>query len=251
MKGRVTSAQTKEPLVSASIAVMLKNDNGAYVPTSYGGYSNLDGSYVVELPETAAALEFAYMGMETIMVPITSATEYNIALKPDALMIETIVITVPYGKQKKESFTGSMSSLKASDIVATQSSSFEKALQGNVPGIVLTTNSGQPGASSEIQLRGAGSISAGSSPLIVIDGVPMFSGETTQNSDASSILTSLNPNDIESVSILKDASATSLYGSRASNGVIMVTTKSGNRGKPHIHFLHRKVLALLQKTTLS
>ena len=144
----------------------------------------------MDFPENAGAIEFVYMGMEPTILLITSATEYNVALKPDALMIETVVVTVPYGKQKKESFTGSLSSLKAADIVATQSSSFEKTLQGNVPGIVLTTNSGQPGASSEIQLRGAGSISAGSSPLVVIDGVPMFSGETTQNSDASSILRS-------------------------------------------------------------
>ena len=247
IKGKVTSAQTKEPLVAASVAVMQKNNNGAYVPTAYGAYTDLDGSYAVEIPEYAFALEFSYMGMETTFVPITSAVEYNIALKPDALMIETIVVTVPYGKQKKETFTGSLSSLKADDIVATQSSSFEKALQGNVPGIVLTTNSGQPGASSEIQLRGAGSISAGSAPLIVIDGVPMFSGETTQNSDASSILTSLNPNDIESISILKDASATSLYGSRASNGVIMVTTKSGKSGKTSYSFSTSQGVGVIAK----
>ena len=79
IKGKITSAQTKEPLVAASVAVMLKNDNGAYVPTFYGAYTDLDGSYVVELPENAAALEFGYLGMETIIVPITSATEYNIA----------------------------------------------------------------------------------------------------------------------------------------------------------------------------
>jgi outer membrane receptor protein involved in Fe transport len=202
IKGKVTSAQTKEPLVAASVSILMKDEKGEYVPTAYGAYTDLDGSYVVDFPENAGAIEFVYMGMEPTILLITSATEYNVALKPDALMIETVVVTVPYGKQKKESFTGSLSSLKAADIVATQSSSFEKALQGNVPGIVLTTNSGQPGASSEIQLRGAGSISAGSSPLVVIDGVPMFSGETTQNSDASSILTSLNPNDFESVAIL-------------------------------------------------
>ena len=247
IKGKVTSAQTKEPLVAASVSILSKDENGKYSPTAYGAYTDLDGSYVVELPENASALEFGYMGMETALVPITSATEYNVALKPDALMIETVVVTVPYGKQKKESFTGSLSSLKAADIVATQSSSFEKTLQGNVPGIVLTTNSGQPGASSEIQLRGAGSISAGSSPLIVIDGVPMFSGETTQNSDASFILTSLNPNDIESVSILKDASATSLYGSRASNGVIMVTTKSGKSGKTSYSFSTSQGVGVIAK----
>ncbi len=245
VSGKVTSSQTKEPLVAASVAAMMKGDNGSYVPTMYGAFTELDGSFVMDIPNDAAALEFSYVGMATKIVPITSETVYNVALAPDALMIETVVVTVPYGKQKKESFTGSLSALKADDIVAAQASSFEKALQGQVPGIVLSTNSGQPGASSEIQLRGAGSISAGSSPLIVIDGVPMFSGETSQNSDASSILTSLNPNDIENISILKDAAATSLYGSRASNGVIMVTTKSGKSGKTIYSFSTSQGLGLI------
>ena len=245
VSGKVTSSQTKEPLVAASVAAMMKGDNGSYVPTMYGAFTELDGSFVMDIPSDAAALEFSYVGMATKIVPITSETVYNVALAPDALMIETVVVTVPYGKQKKESFTGSLSALKADDIVAAQASSFEKALQGQVPGIVLSTNSGQPGASSEIQLRGAGSISAGSSPLIVIDGVPMFSGETSQNSDASSILTSLNPNDIENISILKDAAATSLYGSRASNGVIMVTTKSGKSGKTIYSFSTSQGLGLI------
>ncbi len=238
--GKVTSAQTKEPLIAASIVAMEGTQ-----PTAYGIFSELDGSFVLDVPATATALEFSYMGMETKIVALTSSNEYNVALAPDALMIETVVVTVPYGKLKKESFTGSLSSIKADDIASAQTSSFEKALQGQVPGIVLSTNSGQPGASSEIQLRGAGSISAGSSPLIVIDGVPMFSGETSQNSDASSILTSLNPNDIESISILKDAAATSLYGSRASNGVIMVTTKSGKSGKTVYSFSTSQGLGLI------
>ncbi|MBR5435175.1 MAG: TonB-dependent receptor [Bacteroidales bacterium] len=245
VSGKVTSSQTKEPLVAASVAAMMKGDNGSYVPTMYGAFTELDGSFVMDIPTDAAALEFSYVGMATKIVPITSESVYNVALAPDALMIETVVVTVPYGKQKKESFTGSLSALKADDIAAAQTSSFEKALQGQVPGIVLSTNSGQPGASSEIQLRGAGSISAGSSPLIVIDGVPMFSGETSQNSDASSILTSLNPNDIESISILKDAAATSLYGSRASNGVIMVTTKSGKSGKTIYSFSTSQGLGMI------
>lgn len=230
--GKVTASQTQEALVAASVVAMEEGNK----PTAYGVFTDLDGSFVLDIPTTATALEFSYMGMETKIVAITSSNEYIVALAPDALMIETVVVTVPYGMLKKESFTGSLSSIKADDIAAAQTSSFEKALQGQVPGIVLSTNSGQPGAASEIQLRGAGSISAGSSPLIVIDGVPMFSGETSQNSEASSILTSLNPNDIESISILKDAAATSLYGSRASNGVIMVTTKSGKSGKTIYNF---------------
>lgn len=229
--GKVVSAQDKQPLIAASVAAMEGSK-----PTSYGTFTDIDGSYILDVPESATSLEFSYMGMATQIVALTTATEYNVSLQPDALMIETVVVTVPYGKQKKESFTGSLSSIKSDDIASAQTSTFERALQGQVPGIALTSSSGQPGSSSEIQLRGAGSISAGSSPLIVIDGVPMFSGETTQNSEASSILNSLNPSDIESISVLKDAAATSLYGSRASNGVIMVTTKSGKSGKTMYNF---------------
>lgn len=238
--GKVISAQDKQPLIAASVAAMEGTK-----PTSYGTFTDIDGSYILDVPESATALEFSYMGMATQLVALTSSTEYNVSLQPDALMIETVVVTVPYGKQKKESFTGSLSSIKSDDIASAQTATFERALQGQVPGIALTASSGQPGSSSEIQLRGAGSISAGSSPLIVIDGVPMFSGETTQNSEASSILNSLNPSDIESISVLKDAAATSLYGSRASNGVIMVTTKSGKSGKTVYNFSTTQGLGII------
>lgn len=238
--GKVISGQDKQPLIAASVAAMEGSK-----PTSYGTFTDIDGSYILDVPESATALEFSYMGMATQVVALTSSNEYNVLLQPDALMIETVVVTVPYGKQRKESFTGSLSSIKSDDIASAQTSTFERALQGQVPGIALTSSSGQPGSSSEIQLRGAGSISAGSSPLIVIDGVPMFSGETTQNSEASSILNSLNPSDIESISVLKDAAATSLYGSRASNGVIMVTTKSGKSGKTVYNFSTTQGLGMI------
>lgn len=251
LTGKVVSAQTKEPLIAAMVAAMTKDNNGEYQSTTYGAYTDLNGSFSIDVPENAAGLEFSYIGMETKIVPITSATEYNVELGVDALMIETVVVTVPYGRQNRESYTGSLSALKADDIVASQTSSFEKSLQGQVPGVVLTSTSGQPGSSSEIQLRGAGSISAGSSPLIVIDGVAMYSGETSQNSDASSILTSLNPNDIESISILKDAAATSLYGSRASNGVIMVTTKAGKSGKTVYSFSTSQGVGIIAKNGFS
>ena len=104
VSGKVTSSQTKEPLVAASVAAMMKGDNGSYVPTMYGAFTELDGSFVMDIPSDAAALEFSYVGMATKIVPITSETVYNVALAPDALMIETVVVTVPYGKQKKELF---------------------------------------------------------------------------------------------------------------------------------------------------
>ncbi|HPH16893.1 MAG TPA: TonB-dependent receptor plug domain-containing protein, partial [Bacteroidales bacterium] len=227
----------KEPLVAASVVEMkvqydsdeLKNAN--YTPTTNGTFTLGDGTFELEVTENQSAIEISYIGYKPLIVPITTISTYSIVLQPDAISIQTVVVTVPYSKQKKETYTGSLSTVSSATLSNSTESSFDKALQGQVPGVVLSTASGQPGASSQIQLRGTGSISAGSEPLIVIDGVVMYSGETTQAGSGSSILSSINPNDIESISVLKDASATSLYGSRGSNGVIMITTKQGKKDK--------------------
>lgn len=227
----------KEPLVAASVVEMkVQNDsdelkNANYTPTTNGTFTLGDGTFELEVTENQSALEISYIGYKTLIVPITTLSTYSIVLQPDAISIQTVVVTVPYSKQKKETYTGSLSTVSSATLSNSTESSFDKALQGQVPGVVLSTASGQPGASSQIQLRGTGSISAGSEPLIVIDGVVMYSGETTQSGSGSSILSSINPNDIESISVLKDASATSLYGSRGSNGVIMITTKQGKKDK--------------------
>lgn len=233
----------KTPLHAASIAEMVSeystdNTTGeqriSYKPTMNGTFTNADGTFEIEITDVKNTyLEISYLGLDTKIVPITDQNVYNIYITDNSGMqvLQTVVVTVPYGKQKKETYTGSMTSVGSSTISQSTESSFDKALQGQVPGVVLATASGQPGASSQILLRGAGSISAGSDPLIVIDGVVMYAGTTTQYSSGSSILSSINPNDIESISVLKDASATSLYGSRGSNGVIMITTKSGKKNK--------------------
>ncbi len=222
IQGTIIDAKTKEPLIGAAVIELGTNN---------GGYTDYSGEFIIDLSDTAKIIEVSYIGYLTKKIAVSkSQTEYSIELETDAVITETVTITVPYGKQTKRTFTGSVSQVKSEQIANTTETSFDKALQGQVPGVVLSSSSGQPGSSTEIQLRGVGSISAGSSPLFVIDGVPIFSGDMTQTGANSNILSTINPQDIESISVLKDASATSMYGSRASNGVIMIKTKSGKKG---------------------
>ena len=251
ISGKIKSASTNDPLAGATIVVM-KPIYGAsttdslgnviqtitgYTPSTIGSFSDANGMFLMNVPKDPdLAIEISYIGLKTELIPLTSNLRYEVKLRNEAIAIQTVVVSVPYNKLKKESFTGSMATLNSDKIGTTTETSFDKALQGQVPGIVMSSASGQPGSTSQIQLRGMGSISAGSEPLIVVDGVPIFSGKATQYSTNTSILSTLNPNDIENVSVLKDASATSLYGSRASNGVILITTKQGKKGKTKYNF---------------
>ena len=195
-----------------------------------GTYTNEDGTFMLEVSDTATAVEFSFIGFQTQIVPLGANVFLHVVMKRDAVQLSKVVISVPYGTQTKETFTGAMSVVPSDQLSSTNESSFDRVLQGVVPGVQLTGASGQPGSAAEIQLRGVGSITAGSQPLIVIDGIPVFSGQLTQATSSPNILSTINPSDIDNISVLKDASATSLYGSRASNGVILITTKSGKKG---------------------
>lgn len=164
------------------------------------------------------------VGFTTRVIPIGNQTEFEVILEESITELQDIMV-VAYGTTRKESFTGSAETLNKLQISTNQSSSFIEALQGNVSGAEVIQSAGEPGASPTIRIRGIGSINASSEPLIVVNGVP-YNGQ----------LNSINPQDIESMSILKDAAATALYGSRAANGVIMITTKKGKEGKPEISF---------------
>ena len=148
------------------------------------------------------------------------------------------VIVVAYGTAKKSSYAGSAALVKADAIKDIPTTTFENALNGKVAGLQLTNNSGQAGSAPAIRIRGVGSMNAGNEPLYVIDGVPVSSGNIGQMDgeiySTNNIMNSLNPEDIESISVLKDAAASSLYGSRAANGVILITTKKGNTGRPEV-----------------
>lgn len=224
--GTVTSSEDKLPIPGVTVVIE---------GTSSGVVSDVEGQYKIEVKPEHEVLVFSFVGMKTQKKAIGTGVVIDVVLDPDIVGIEEIVVTVPYGVQKKESFTGTMGLMQAGDINKRADASIDKMLQGAVAGVASNTSSGQPGSKSEVRIRGIGSINASSEPLYVIDGIPVSSGPNDANGSAN-ILSTLNPNDIEAVSVLKDAAATSLYGSRASNGVIMITTKKGADGKTSYAF---------------
>lgn len=183
-------------------------------------------------------LVVSFVGYDTREITITEAGingSLTIRLSQNESVLKEVEIVVAYGKQKKASYTGSVSIVSAEDLEGKPRASFQESLQGTVPGLQSTSGTGQPGAAGNIRIRGTGSINANSSPLYVVDGVPVNDMVPTVLAFSSNPLAAINPNDIESVTVLKDASATSIYGSRAANGVIMITTKSGAAGKTKIN----------------
>lgn len=184
-------------------------------------------------------MQVSYIGMQTQEVAIK--TTLKIVMKADAQQLEEVMV-VAYGTAKKSSFTGAASNVNAEkalkDIPVT---TFEQALQGSAPGVTVNQSSGQPGAGLSIRVRGTGSMNASNNPLYVIDGVPVISGDiavsgVSGDSKAYNVMASINPDDIESITVLKDAAVASLYGSRAANGVILITTKRGKEGKTSVNF---------------
>lgn len=172
---------------------------------------------------SAKTLVISYVGMksqEVVIKPIL-----KIVLESDNQQLDEVMV-VAYGTTKKASFTGSASVVKSEDLSA-QKESFVKSLQGKVAGIRVGGSTGDPGADQRIQIRGISSISASSQPLYVIDGVAIVNNDVTSGLKSQSVLSSINPDDIENLTVLKDAAAASLYGSRAANGVIIITTKQG------------------------
>jgi TonB-linked SusC/RagA family outer membrane protein len=172
--------------------------------------------------------------MKAQELPVQSTM--RVVLASDAQALDEVMV-VAYGTAKRSSFTGSAKAVSAEEIISGSKESLDKALVGKIAGVRVTTNTGDPGAPGDINIRGVGSIGAAKSPLYVIDGIPVKNdGEMTYYGKASSILSSLNPDDIESMTVLKDAAASSLYGSRAANGVIIITTKGGKKGKTKISY---------------
>jgi TonB-dependent SusC/RagA subfamily outer membrane receptor len=161
----------------------------------------------------------------------------TITLAPETVNLDEVMV-VAYGTVKKGTYTGAASVVKQDAIKDAPAVSFEQAMNGKVAGMQITQTSGQAGSGSAIRIRGIGSMNASNEPLYVIDGVPTISGGTGQMGDyiytSNSVMSTLNPNDIESITVLKDAAASALYGSRAANGVILITTKSGKSGKPKV-----------------
>jgi TonB-linked SusC/RagA family outer membrane protein len=198
--------------------------------TKRGTTTDANGNFSILVDSRSQRLLFSYTGKATEELSIGNRSVINVTLKPgDASLSEVVVVA--YGTQSKRKVTGSMSKVEGAELENKPFSSFEQTLQGKVPGLLSMSPTGQPGGIQQVRIRGIGSITAGAAPLYVIDGVIVNTGDFSRLSNTSNALAGINPNDIESISVLKDAAATALYGSRAGNGVILITTKRGRQGK--------------------
>ena len=217
VKGHVKDAQG-EPVIGATVRVA--NTQNATV-------TDFDGNFTLKANQ-GADITISYIGYQTATVK--AAPSLDVTLKDDETVLENVVV-IGYGTVRKSDLTGAVQSIEADQLGKGFATSPADLLQGKSAGVTITSNSGAPGAGSTIRIRGGSSLSASNDPLIVIDGLPISS---TGISGSADVLSTINPNDIESFSILKDASATAIYGSRASNGVIVITTKKGSSGKPKV-----------------
>ena len=203
----------------------------AYAQDSTTVYAMTDdlGGYSITVPSNGV-LVVSFLGYKTVEIPVNGRTNIDVALEFEAEMLEDVVV-VAYGTARKEATTGSVATVSGDVIGEAPVTSVDKMLTGKMAGVQVTASSGQPGASSQIRIRGISSINAGNDPLWVVDGIPVMTGNYSYFTNTGNAIASINPNDIESITVLKDAAAASIYGSRAANGVILVTTKSGQAGK--------------------
>jgi TonB-linked SusC/RagA family outer membrane protein len=234
--GAVTDAQTGDPLAGVNILV---------VRTPTGAATDAKGQYSVNVPSLQDTLRFSFIGYKTQTVPINGQTTIDIQLKPTVIGGNQLVV-VGYGTQKKSDLTGSIGVVSVDSLNEGVVSSANQLLEGKVAGVNMVQNSGKPGAGFSINIRGAGSINASNKPLYVIDGVPLHNNSVINGprigakagprAAPRSPLTSLDPSDIQSIEVLKGASATAIYGSRGANGVILITTKEGQSGALQVNY---------------
>ena len=216
--GKVTSSD--EPMGHPQVAVKVPG-------TSIGTVTNFDGEFSLSVPEGVSKLEFSCLGLTTKLVDISS--NMNVKMEASAIALTEVSIT-GYGVSRKAATTGAAAQVEGDVVKKSTESNVINGLQGNVAGLQISSSTGQPGAPTSARIRGTSSVNSGNAPLYVIDGVPVSNGGFGMYTYTDP-LASLNPEDIENIAVLKDASATSIYGSRASNGVIVITTKKGNEGK--------------------
>lgn len=218
--GKVTDPMTRETIPGVNI--MVKG-------TATGTVTDIDGNFRIEVVTPDPILIFSFVGYITQEIPVMGRTKLDVTLEQDVKRLDEVVV-IGYGTESKRLLTGSIGAISTEGIKERPIQSIDNILQGQSSGVQITQNSGTPGAAMTVRIRGNSSINAGSQPLYVVDGVPILSGDFSQVSfqgQSVSALSDLNPNDIESISILKDASAAAIYGARASNGVVLITTKRG------------------------
>ena len=217
IQGRVLDAGTQEPLTGCTVA--LKG-------TTEGTITDVDGNYTIEVPDAAAVLVFSFVGYASQEVPVGTQTTINVMMELDGLDLSQVLV-VGYGSTTKRDMTGAAKSIKAEDFNKGIINSPEQLLQGRVAGVNVVSASGEPGSVQNITVRGPGGVRTGSTPLFVLDG---FALDNSGTGGAINPLNFLNPQDIASIDVLKDASATAIYGARGANGVILITTKKGKAG---------------------
>ncbi|MDB5268900.1 MAG: SusC/RagA family TonB-linked outer membrane protein, partial [Hymenobacter sp.] len=225
LTGKVTSP-TGEGLPGVTVVVK---------GTTLGTTSNPDGSFSLSVPEKAGTLVFSFIGFQTQEKPFSGPGSFSIKLADDTKSLDEVVV-VGYGTQKRADVTSAIATMDARKLEERPISRVDQALVGQLAGVQVKQTSGVPGRPFSIQVRGAGSISAGNEPLYVIDGFPLESVGASANGrfGSGNPLDNINPNDIEKIEVLKDAAAAAIYGSRAANGVVLITTKRGKTGKPQI-----------------
>lgn len=237
LSGRVTDAETNGPLTGATISIK---------GTGQGTVSDMDGNYSIHV-DGEAVLVFSFIGYVSQEVAYSGQTILDVALEAEHVMIDELVV-VAYGVARKEASTGAVNMLRTEEIENSMVTSAEKALQGKVAGVQINNFSGQPGGVTEIFIRGISSINSGNQPLYVVDGVPVISGNFGYSVNNSNVMASIDPADIESMTVLKDAAAASVYGSRASNGVVLITTKSGSKGETRFELNSKFGLSVLAES---
>ncbi len=226
ISGKVTDSKDGTPLAGVSVLV-----KGA----SSGTVSNIDGNYALTVPEKATTLIFSYLGYTSQEIKITGSSA-DVSLETGQSKSLDEVMVVGYGTKIKRDITGSVVKVGAKELGNTPVTSFESAIQGRAAGVFVEQQNGKLGQAIKVRIRGASSVTAGNEPLYVIDGIPLITVDLSGNGATTSPLADINTNDIESIEILKDASSAAIYGSRASNGVVLITTKRGKAGKSKIDF---------------
>jgi len=223
ISGKVVD-ETGEPLIGVNILI---------TGTNVGTVTDVNGHYTISVPAGKNELSFSYIGYVTKTVAVPSGNTLDVRLNTDTQSLADVVV-IGYGTQRKSDLTGSVSSVSSNDFNTGLISSPEQLINGKVSGVQIMSNSGSPTAGSTIRIRGGASLNASNDPLIVLDGLPLENGGISGNTN--NFLSLINPDDIENITILKDASSTAIYGSRASNGVILITTKKGSKDGLKISF---------------
>ncbi|WP_211229719.1 SusC/RagA family TonB-linked outer membrane protein [Olivibacter sitiensis] len=234
ISGKITDRLTNEPLVGASVKV---------IGSTNGTTTNAEGKYSITISAGTEKLSVSFIGYQSQEVNLAGRTIVNIALTADDSELDEVVV-VGYGTVKKSDLTGSVTTLSAKDFNQGAITSADQLIAGKAAGVQVVQNSGEPGGGISVNIRGVGSINAGNSPLYVVDGLPLDNSSAVSGSGANftgmrtarNPLNSINPNDIASIEVLKDASATAIYGSRGANGVVLITTKSGASGAMKVNY---------------